>query len=118
MPAVCGQFEIGESAGQRLSGGMITDVWLISYADGSRIIAWPAVAWFQWVRCRPAPLPGGSRWPAVSADAGLGRGCMPLPAGLGRGGWFWGAEVHVQPDGGPGWSAAPLDQVAYLVDEP
>jgi hypothetical protein len=102
MPAVCGQFEIGESAGQRgmleawttrqrprsaaelgavgiisvqrLSGGMITDVWLISYADGSRIIAWSTVAWFQWVRCRPAPLSGGSRWSAVSAGAGLGRG--------------------------------------------
>jgi hypothetical protein len=35
---------------------MIADVWLISYADGSRIIPWSIVAWFQWVRCRPAPL--------------------------------------------------------------
>jgi hypothetical protein len=87
MPAVCGQFEIGESAGQRLSGGMITDVWLISYADGSRIIARPAVAWFQWVRCRPAPLPGGSRWPA-SADAGLGRGLHAVTGWPGAAGWL------------------------------
>ena len=46
---------------QRLAGGMIVDVQLISYADGSRIIAWSAVVWFQW-----GPVPA-TCWDTIPA---------------------------------------------------